>query len=996
MWLELGECIEDFEVHELLGKGGFACVYRARSIRTGQEVAIKMIDKKLMRAANMVERVKKEVEIHSRLKHPSILELYSYFEDANYVYLVLELCHNGELYRYLKTYKTTFSEDKARHFLNQIVQGMLYLHSHRILHRDLTLANLLLTKDNEIKIADFGLATQLEVPDEQHFTMCGTPNYISPEIALRNAHGLEADVWSLGCMLYTFLVGKPPFDTHAVKSTLTKVISASYDIPSTMSPDAVHLIANLLKKNPKERLSLVAVMEHPFMSKKDNNHNTYPQKLRDESVDSGHDTMATIASRNSRIRPQKTAENDLAPVKESKQVSSHSCSSEDRPVSRRRYSQSPPVRDSMDQSVSSQHSRHGSRHTSSGSSVFRSGVGSGMECSTSGLSHNHSQHCTRKHSINRSHSSRTLDERDLYHKRSRVNSQNDWVLKDFNPASYEDGHKSSCDNLSHPFKGRSHSACSCQRSASLHTSRTASEEGRLFSSHSEGQRSRLSRQDRARHSCHSDRKPSAGSYHFRESSHDSNTNTNSSRLSRSDSDNLLSRNLSRERLQSDKSIGNVSTASSHHSRHEHSINKSSLSMNKSVHSSQEKIVESKKLIDVVPKLSSARLRPVNQKTRIALVYILEDGEVCLEFLDTKSSQEKIKEIVRITPDGDKISIFQPKTKSKKASKDQANSTLEFTYDTLPEKYWKKYQYAHRFVNLVRSSTPKVTVYTERAKCMLMENTPNADFEVAFHDGAKFKRMNEETKMIQKDGTTLTLQNNGSTQHLSPESQELLEYVEQCHDHCLELESCVSSLDTRPGQPCFPLLIGRGPKKGGKPIMTSPKPVIKVHEDDLPNSVSPPKVKHINQMSAPSSPSDDIAHIKAMNAAAEKKQRILDQENIIPDLESKVSRQPVKTSPRPGILRNVFVQGIGWASQYSNGEVLVQFNDGTQLSVVTVDSSFTSITYTDSNGTASRYSNSDILPVIVKEKLGRLPNVITKLTAQNQPTESANKIRMMMR
>jgi hypothetical protein len=136
-------------------------------------------------------------------------------------------------------------------------------------------------------------------------------------------------------------------------------------------------------------------------------------------------------------------------------------------------------------------------------------------------------------------------------------------------------------------------------------------------------------------------------------------------------------------------------------------------------------------------------------------------------------------------------------------------------------------------------------------------------------------------------------------------------------------------------------------------MTSPKPTIKVHEDDLPKSVSPPKVRNTNQMSPPSSPTDDIARIKALNQAAEKKQRIIDQENIIPELERKVSRQPVKSSQRPGILRNVFVQGIGWASQYSNGEVLVQFNDGAQLSVINVDSSFTSITYTDCNGTSSR-------------------------------------------
>ena len=89
------------------------------------------------------------------------------------------------------------------------------MHSHGILHRDLSLGNLLLTKNMDVKIADFGLATKLKIPSEKHYTMCGTPNYISPEIATHGPHGLESDVWSLGCMLYTFLVGKPPFDVSA-------------------------------------------------------------------------------------------------------------------------------------------------------------------------------------------------------------------------------------------------------------------------------------------------------------------------------------------------------------------------------------------------------------------------------------------------------------------------------------------------------------------------------------------------------------------------------------------------------------------------------------------------------------------------------------------------------------------------------------------------------------------------------------------------------------
>ena len=267
-----GEQIEDYEVLNLLGKGGFASVYRAKCLRSGIEVAIKMIDKKLMQAAGMVGRVRQEVAIHSRLKHPAVLELYTFFEDANYVYLVLELCHNGELQRFLKLQGSrALSEEHAGRIIRQVVQGLLYLHSHQILHRDMSLSNLLLSRDMQVKIADFGLATQLTRPDEKHLTMCGTPNYISPEIATRSSHGLEADVWSLGCMLYSLLVGKPPFDTDAVKSTLTRVVMADYVMPVHLSDNAKDLIDKLLKKNPKDRIRLRDITKHPFITNVERN-----------------------------------------------------------------------------------------------------------------------------------------------------------------------------------------------------------------------------------------------------------------------------------------------------------------------------------------------------------------------------------------------------------------------------------------------------------------------------------------------------------------------------------------------------------------------------------------------------------------------------------------------------------------------------------------------------------------------------------------------------
>lgn len=240
------------------------------------------------------------------------------------------MCHNGEMSRYLKERKMPFSEDEgqahvflfrslnmscvvsfvscyyckkpqqqlyfrptARHFMDQTVKGMLYLHTHGILHRDLTLSNLLLTSNMNIKIADFGLATQLKLPNEKHFTMCGTPNYISPEVATRSAHGLESDVWSLGCMFYAFLMGRPPFDTDTVKHTLSKVVLGDYEMPTHVSLEAQDLIYQLLQKDPAQRPSLSAVLDHPFMTQSLLVRTKELGLGDDGSIDSGIATIST-------------------------------------------------------------------------------------------------------------------------------------------------------------------------------------------------------------------------------------------------------------------------------------------------------------------------------------------------------------------------------------------------------------------------------------------------------------------------------------------------------------------------------------------------------------------------------------------------------------------------------------------------------------------------------------------------------------------------------
>lgn len=184
------------------------------------------------------------------------------------------------------------SEAEVANILIQVVNGLLYLKVNNIVHRDMSLSNLLLTSDLKVKIADFGLATQLTRPDEKHTTLCGTPNYISPEVASRATHGLPVDVWGLGCMMYTLLVGKPPFDTDGVKSTLTRVVMADFIMPNFLSHEAKDLLDRLLRKNPSERIHIEDVLTHPFLLKNMSaSHQTYSNTVA--SVDSGLLTMSS-------------------------------------------------------------------------------------------------------------------------------------------------------------------------------------------------------------------------------------------------------------------------------------------------------------------------------------------------------------------------------------------------------------------------------------------------------------------------------------------------------------------------------------------------------------------------------------------------------------------------------------------------------------------------------------------------------------------------------
>ncbi|XP_012940438.1 serine/threonine-protein kinase PLK4 isoform X2 [Aplysia californica] len=1067
--------LDDYQVLNLLGKGAFACVYRARSSRTGMEVAIKMIDKKMMKAAGMNARVKKEVEIHSRLKHPSVLELYNFFEDANYVYLVIEICHNGELQRYLRSRAEPLSEEEARRLMRQTVEGILYLHSHGILHRDLTLSNLLLTRDMNVKIADFGLATQLQGPDEKHFTMCGTPNYISPEIAMRSAHGLEADVWSLGCMLYTFLVGKPPFDTDAVKSTLNRVILAEYHLPDHLSAAAKDLIQALLRKNPKDRLPLREILIHPFMIMKTSKSKKVSQQMSEMSLDSGRGTISSNTTGSSGagrgMRPM-----PAYPLRYAAQHAPQIAETEE-------------SRHSHDSGSESQAGNTWYSHSSASSAAERHPPSPPVRERDSETEEELRRTHIAMKDRERATAARRLDPRPEGHRREPPDGGSDTHKKldsgnrdgmgvtktkrspdgerykdrqigqAFDPSKYED-------KVGGTFQN-SPSSSSWSVSGSMHSAPA----GSLYEQHiqllaSAAPGNVVSSTER---SCggqppptllpEAPRRPrppahNPGSVMVDQSEVDFSLNTTKKVLD-FDSD---SRVNSLYGSQAPQGGGGGGGGEQMYFDPADPDSRQTQELLYKVHNYLgQQCREGKKTTDSVPvqfsspdaartrvqlsekevqrcvlarpdprqdsprgsganryqgqgktdgadcdsltsPLNTERLRPIRQRTKNVVVHILEDGSVCVEFLKRKGQEDKVMEVLSISHDGSQVRVFQPEDGKGvvvvEQPPPQPDRCKMFDFSCLPQKYVKKYLYAARFVSLIQSKTPKVTMYTQRAKCMLMENQPCPDFMAEFYDGAKFSSGAKGVKIIEKDGTSLTLESAEVNQRLSGETRDILQYVQQCRQQCVQLEQVISSVQSASSRAdqLFPVIVGRRPDRsclertGSSSGSSSrghgvndtqlstirPKVQMSTFDGTLTSTAADQTLD--NTLLTTASTSSSSSSSSSASSSSGKK-------NASPS-----SRHASSTQPRSSyVVQQMFVPDIGWASQTAAGEVWVRFQDGTQLGV---KSTATTVTYVNASGKVHKFHQSDYLPDVVKSKLSKLPLVLETLRTKSPHTHTA--------
>merc|ERR1719154_109710 len=256
--------LEDFDIGRPLGKGKFGNVYLAREKASKYIVALKVLFKSQLQKAQVEHQLRREIEIQSHLRHPNILRLFGYFYDECRVYLILEFAPKGELYKNLKEQpEGRFEEGISAKYINQMANALSYCHSKKVIHRDIKPENLLLDAKGNIKIADFGWS--VHAPNSRRGTMCGTLDYLPPEMIEGALHDDKVDLWSLGVLTFEFLVGKPPFEAESNNETYKRITKVDIKFPTHVSTEAKDMISRLLRKVPSQRLSLAEVMDHPWI-----------------------------------------------------------------------------------------------------------------------------------------------------------------------------------------------------------------------------------------------------------------------------------------------------------------------------------------------------------------------------------------------------------------------------------------------------------------------------------------------------------------------------------------------------------------------------------------------------------------------------------------------------------------------------------------------------------------------------------------------------------
>lgn len=280
--------------HEELGHGGFATVFRVTDQANGEDYAMKVVPKARVSKPKSLEKMKSEIKIQSSLNHVNVVKAYGSFEDEINYYIIIELCPGHSIRDIIKK-EGFLKEDVVVQYTRDVLEGLSYLHDNRIIHRDLKIENFLFGSDGKIKIADFGLSAQLDYDNEKKFTVCGTPNYISPELLTQafKGHSYEVDIWAIGVCVFAMLYGTPPFETAKTKETYEQIKHCQYKFPCypIVSDEAKDFIQSTLKLDPKERPNCQELLAHPFITggkllvKKEEKPMPRPEIVKEENID---------------------------------------------------------------------------------------------------------------------------------------------------------------------------------------------------------------------------------------------------------------------------------------------------------------------------------------------------------------------------------------------------------------------------------------------------------------------------------------------------------------------------------------------------------------------------------------------------------------------------------------------------------------------------------------------------------------------------------------
>ncbi|XP_024601431.1 calcium/calmodulin-dependent protein kinase type II subunit delta [Neophocaena asiaeorientalis asiaeorientalis] len=261
---------DEYQLFEELGKGAFSVVRRCMKIPTGQEYAAKIINTKKLSARDH-QKLEREARICRLLKHPNIVRLHDSISEEGFHYLVFDLVTGGELFEDIVA-REYYSEADASHCIQQILEAVLHCHQMGVVHRDLKPENLLLaskSKGAAVKLADFGLAIEVQGDQQAWFGFAGTPGYLSPEVLRKDPYGKPVDMWACGVILYILLVGYPPFWDEDQHRLYQQIKAGAYDFPSpewdTVTPEAKDLINKMLTINPAKRITASEALKHPWI-----------------------------------------------------------------------------------------------------------------------------------------------------------------------------------------------------------------------------------------------------------------------------------------------------------------------------------------------------------------------------------------------------------------------------------------------------------------------------------------------------------------------------------------------------------------------------------------------------------------------------------------------------------------------------------------------------------------------------------------------------------